>query len=114
MLMYTAPPRRAGVGALFRVHKNGTEPGPRPDLRSEMLIRGARGPIDFGWCCAVPRRAAVPAHWRVARDDAFASDHDFWVYEHLQVVNFLPVHTSRALLVDRVRRYIPAVCLFVS
>ena len=38
MLMYTAPPRRAGVGALFRVHKNRTEPGPRPDLRSEMLI----------------------------------------------------------------------------
>ena len=39
MLMYTAPPRRAGVGALFRVHKNRAEPGPRPDLRSEMLIR---------------------------------------------------------------------------
>ena len=43
MLMYTAPQRRAGVGALFRVHKNGTEPGPRPDLRSEMLITCARG-----------------------------------------------------------------------
>ena len=38
MLMYTAPPRRAGVGALFRVHKNRAEPGPRPDLRSEMLV----------------------------------------------------------------------------
>ena len=44
MLMYTAPPRRAGVGALFRVHKNGTEPGPRPDHRSEMLIDGLLGP----------------------------------------------------------------------
>ena len=42
MLMYTAPQRRAGVGALFRVHKNGTEPGPRPDLRSEMPIAGEK------------------------------------------------------------------------
>ena len=55
--------------------------------------RGAKRPIEFGWCCAVPRRAAVPARWRVARDDAFASDDDFWVYEHLRVVNFLPVYT---------------------
>ena len=39
--MYTAPQRRAGVGALFRVHKNGTEPGPRPDLRTEMPIQFA-------------------------------------------------------------------------
>ena len=62
----------------------------------------------------MPRRAAVPARWRVARDDALASDYDFWVYEHLRVVNFLPVHTFMALLVDRVRRYIPSVCLFVS
>ena len=44
MLMYTAPPRRAGVGALFRVHKNRAEPGPRPDLRSEMLVRRRRLP----------------------------------------------------------------------
>ena len=62
----------------------------------------------------MPRRAAVPARRRVARDDALASDDDFWVYEHLRVVNFLPVYISTALLVDRVRRYIPAVCLFVS
>ena len=62
----------------------------------------------------MPRRAAVPARWRVARDDAFTPDDDFGVYEYLRVVNFHPVHTSRALLVDRVRRYIPAVCLFVS
>ena len=62
----------------------------------------------------MPRRAAVPARWRVARDDALASDYDFWVYEHLRVVNFLPVHTFMALLVDRVRRYIPSVFLFVS
>ena len=46
MLMYTAPPRRAGVGALFRVHKNRTEPGPRPDLRSEMLV-GALGALGL-------------------------------------------------------------------
>ena len=38
MLMYTAPKRRAGVGASFRVHKNGTVPGPRPDLKSGMLV----------------------------------------------------------------------------
>ena len=62
----------------------------------------------------MPRRAAVPARWRVARDDALASDDDFWVYEQFWVVNFLPVHMPTALLVDRVRRYISAVCLFVS
>ena len=62
----------------------------------------------------MPRRAAVPARWRVARDDALASDYDFRVYEHLQVVNFLPIHTVMAFLVYRVRRYISAVCLFVS
>ena len=62
----------------------------------------------------MPRRAPVLTRWRVARDDAFASDNDFGVYEHLRVVNFFPVHTLMALLVDRVRRYIPAVCLFVS
>ena len=56
----------------------------------------------------------VPARWRIASDDSFASDDDFWVYEHLRVVNFLLVHTFMALLVDRVRRYIPSVCLFVS
>ena len=58
--------------------------------------------------------SAVPTRWRVARDDAFASDDDFWVFEHLRVVNFHPVHTPMALLVDRVRRYIPSVCLLVS
>ena len=62
----------------------------------------------------MPRRAAVPARWRVARDDAFTPDDDFGVYEYLRVVNFHPVHTSRAFLVDRVHRYISAVCLFVS
>ena len=62
----------------------------------------------------MPRRAAVPTRWRIARDDAFTPDDEFGVYEHLRVVNFLPVHISGALLVDRVRRYIPAVCLFVS
>ena len=40
-----------------------------------------RSDIYFGWCCAVPRRAAVPARWRVARDDAFTPDDDFGVYE---------------------------------
>ena len=60
------------------------------------------------------RRAAVPARWRVARDDALASDNDLLVYAHLRVVNFHPVHTFMALIVDRVRRYILAVCLFVS
>ena len=62
----------------------------------------------------MPRRAAVPTRWRIARDDAFTPDDEFGVYEHLRVVNFPPVHISGALLVDRVRRYISAVCLFVS
>ena len=45
MLMYTAPQRRAGVGASFRVHKNGSVPGPRPDLRSGTLVDGERARV---------------------------------------------------------------------
>ena len=59
MLMYTAPQRRAGVGALFRVHKNGTEPGPRPDLRSEMLI------LHDCKRQALPRRCSLCVAWSV-------------------------------------------------
>ena len=46
------------VGASFRVHKNGSVPGPGPDLRSEMLIKTVH--VD----CALHRQryAAEIAH----------------------------------------------------
>ena len=47
--MYTAPKRRAGVGASFRVHKLCPVPGPRPDLRSGTLVKEDMGTLVLAY-----------------------------------------------------------------
>ena len=63
---------------------------------------GARGPIRSGRAAQALRRWLVLARWRIARDEFFASDDDFWLFEQLHFVIFLLVHISMGLFVYRV------------
>ena len=66
------------------------------------FCRGACGPIRSGGAAQAPSRWLVRARWRIARDEFFASDDDFWLFEQLHFVIFLLVHISMGLFVYRV------------